>query len=57
MVGSDELEVRSDAVLRIDLSASLGFLTNICKRAVPYLVYRSWFACLIVSRVSTLCSL
>ena len=28
-------EVRADAVLRIDLSASLGFFTNIVKRADP----------------------
>jgi hypothetical protein len=57
VLGSCDLEVRSDVVLRIDFSASLGFLTNICKRAAPYLVYRSWLACLIVSRVTTLCSL
>ncbi len=35
--GSCALEVRSDVVLRIDLSASLGFLTNICRRSAPYL--------------------
>ena len=35
--GSCALEVRSDVVLRIDLSASLGFLKNICMRAAPYL--------------------
>ena len=28
-------EVRADAVLRIDLSASLGFFTNIVRRADP----------------------
>jgi hypothetical protein len=28
-------EVRADAVLRIDLSASLGFFINIVKRADP----------------------
>ncbi len=29
------LEVRSEAVLRIDLSASLGVFTNIAKRSEP----------------------
>jgi hypothetical protein len=28
-------EVRADAVLRMDLSASLGFFTNIVRRAAP----------------------
>jgi hypothetical protein len=41
VLGSGDLRVRFDAVLRIDLSASLGFLTSICRRAAPDLVNRS----------------
>ncbi len=35
VLGPCVLEVRSEAVLRIDLSASLGFFTNIAMRAGP----------------------
>ncbi len=35
MLGPCVLEVRSAVVLRIDLSASLGFFANIAKRAEP----------------------
>ena len=41
VLGLSDSRVRSDAVSRIDLSASLVFLTNICRRAAPDLVNRS----------------
>ncbi len=50
-------EVWDDADLRIDLSVSLGFFTNIVKRADPLLAYLRQLACRITSLVATRCSL
>ncbi len=57
MLGVCVLEVRFEAVLRIDLIASLSFFTNIAKRAEPHLAYLRRLACRIVSLVAIRCSL